>query len=298
MALKAQEITENPGLGIAMMLWAYFMFSVVDTSVKWLLFAGLTSFQLAFMRYATHFVLSFYSIARGGLGRERFATDHLGLVLFRAFLLVSATTFNFIVLRYLSLTVVSAIMFSAPLVVCLLSWPMLGERVGPWRWFAIMLGFCGVLIVIRPFGESFHWSALLTCYNAVGLALYSILTRKLSGIVATETMQFYMGALGTITLLPLAVWTWAAPSSLFEWFLLITLGAWGWAGHELLTRAHSFAPANTLMPYTYSFMIFLTIESYLIFADIPDRWTFMGAFIVVISGLIIWKRAQIRDQSI
>jgi len=80
--------------------------------------------------------------------------------------------------------------------------------------------------------------------------------------------------------------------------LLITLGAWGWAGHELLTRAHSFAPANTLMPYTYSFMIFLTIESYLIFADIPDRWTFMGAFIVVISGLIIWKRAQIRDQTI
>ena len=149
-----------------------------------------------------------------------------------------------------------------------------------------------------PGGESFHWSALLTCYNAVGLALYSILTRKLSGIVATETMQFYMGALGTITLLPLAVWTWAAPSSLFEWFLLITLGAWGWAGHELLTRAHSFAPANTLMPYTYSFMIFLTIESYLIFADIPDRWTFMGAFIVVISGLIIWKRAQIRDQTI
>ena len=109
-------------------------------------------------------------------------------------------------------------------------------------------------------------------------------------------MQFYMGALGTITLLPLAIWTWAAPSSLFEWFLLITLGAWAWAGHELLTRAHSFAPANTLMPYTYSFMIFLTIESYFIFAEIPDLWTLLGSFIVVISGLIIWKRAQIREQ--
>jgi len=72
------------------------------------------------------------------------------------------------------------------------------------------------------------------------------------------------------------------------------LGVWAWAGHGLLTRAHGLAPANTLMPYTYSFMIFLTIESYIVFSEFPDRWTLTGASIVVISGLIIWKRAKLK----
>ena len=297
MALTAIANRDNPSLGILMMLVTYFLFSLVDTSVKWLLYAGLGSFQLAFMRYASHFVISLSTIAWGGVSLSRFATPHLGLVLFRGFLLVSATALNFIVLRYLSLTVVSAIMFSAPIIVCLLSWPLLGERVGPWRWFAIILGFSGVLLVIRPLGESFHWAALLTCYNAVALALYSIITRRLSGLVAAETMQFYMGALGSFSLLPLAFLDWAAPSSLFEWVLMCVLGVWAWAGHGLLTRAHGLAPANTLMPYTYSFMIFLTIESYIVFAEFPDRWTLIGASIVVISGLIIWKRAKLKEET-
>ncbi len=298
MALTAMANRDNPSLGILMMLVTYFLFSLVDTSVKWLLYAGLGSFQLAFMRYASHFVISLSTIAWGGVSLSRFATPHLGLVLFRGFLLVSATALNFIVLRYLSLTVVSAIMFSAPIIVCLLSWPLLGERVGPWRWFAIILGFSGVLLVIRPLGESFHWAALLTCYNAVALALYSIITRRLSGLVAAETMQFYMGALGTFSLLPLAFFAWATPSSLFEWVLRCVLGVWAWAGHGLLTRAHGLAPANTLMPYTYSFMIFLTIESYIVFAEFPDRWTLIGASIVVISGLIIWKRAKLKEETL
>ena len=297
MALTAMANRDNPSLGILMMLVTYFLFSLVDTSVKWLLYAGLGSFQLAFMRYASHFVISLSTIAWGGVSLSRFATPHLGLVLFRGFLLVSATALNFIVLRYLSLTVVSAIMFSAPIIVCLLSWPLLGERVGPWRWFAIILGFSGVLVVIRPLGESFHWAALLTCYNAVALALYSIITRRLSGLVAAETMQFYMGALGTFSLLPLAFLDWTTPSSLFEWVLMCVLGVWAWAGHGLLTRAHGLAPANTLMPYTYSFMIFLTIESYIVFAEFPDQWTLIGASIVVISGLIIWKRAKLKEET-
>mgnify|MGYP006224611837 FL=1 len=89
MALIAKANQENPTLGIIMMLITYFMFSLVDTSVKWLLLAGLGSFQLAFMRYASHFLVSLGLIAWGGFTRDRFATDHLGLVLFRAFLLVS-----------------------------------------------------------------------------------------------------------------------------------------------------------------------------------------------------------------
>lgn len=278
-----------------MTLGAYVFFAMIDTSVKWLVVAGLPAFQLAFMRYLPHFIISTVLLLRKADGWNSFQSAHLGLVFLRAFLLASATVLNFITLNYLSLTVTGSIMFSAPVIVCALSWPLLGERVGPWRWFAIILGFMGVLVVIRPFDAAFHWIALLNVYNAFSLALYSIITRKISGVVAPETMQFYMGAFGAITLFPLAWWVWTPPASGFEWGLMVALGIWGWAGHEIFSRAHLFAPANTLMPYTYSFLLYLAVASYFVFDDVPDRWTMLGASIIVVSGLIIWRRTAKKE---
>lgn len=278
-----------------MTLGAYVFFAMIDTSVKWLVLAGLPAFQLAFMRYLPHFVISTVLLLRKGDGWDSFQSAHMGLVFLRAFLLASATLFNFITLNYLSLTVTGSIMFSAPIIVCALSWPLLGERVGPWRWFAIILGFMGVLVVIRPFDAAFHWIALLNVYNAFSLALYSIITRKISGVVAAETMQFYMGAFGAIALFPLAWWVWTTPETPWQWALMIGLGIWGWAGHELFSRAHLFAPANTLMPYTYSFLLYLAVASYLVFDDVPDVWTMVGASIIVLSGLVIWRRTTRKE---
>ena len=174
---------------------------------------------------------------------------------------------------------------------------LLGERVGPWRWFAIILGFMGVLVVIRPFDAEFHWIALLNVYNAFSLALYSIITRKISGIVAAETMQFYMGAFGAIALAPFAYWAWIPPETTLQWALMIGLGVWGWAGHEIFSRAHAYAPANTLMPYTYSFLLYLAVASYIVFRDVPDGWTLLGAAIIVTSGFIIWWRTARKDRA-
>jgi drug/metabolite transporter (DMT)-like permease len=213
-------------------------------------------------------------------------------VVARALLLITATMSNFVALAYLPLTVTSAIMFSSPILVCLISFLALGERVGPWRLFAILVGFLGVLIVIRPFGEAFHPAMLLSIYNALSLALYSILTRRLAGIVATDTQQFYMGAIGTFVMLPFAVWSWRVPEHALDWVLLIGVGVFGWAGHQLLTNAHRYGSANTLMPYTYSFMIYLAIMGYFVFDHVPDVWTIVGALVIILSGLIIWKREQ------
>lgn len=278
-----------------MVLSAWLLFSFIDTSAKWLVLAGLPAIQLAFMRYAGHFALSLATILAGGASWQRFGTDRLGLVVLRAALLISSTCLNFYILRFLPLTVTSAIMFSAPLIVTGLAVPLLGERVGVWRMAAILVGFVGVLIVIRPFDESFHWAMLLALWNAFALGLYSVLTRKLSGIVASETMQFYSGALGTLVLFPFAVWAWQAPASTLDWALLVGLGVWGWAGHELLTRAHGFAGSNALMPFTYSFLIYLTISSWLVFDHLPDRFTLLGASIIVLSGLVIWARERRRE---
>lgn len=123
-----------PRYGIVLMLAAWLLFSWVDTGAKWLAVVGIPAFQLAFMRYAGHFVISIGVIAKGGLELDRFKTAHLWLVISRALLLVSATLANFYALQFLPLTVVSAIMFSSPVVVffyqCLCSKKRWGHGAG------------------------------------------------------------------------------------------------------------------------------------------------------------------------
>lgn len=292
MSATTHPRSEQAQLGIAMVLGAWFLFSVVDTSVKWLLLAGLPALQLAFMRYAGHLALAVVFLGRSRVADMRITGRALQLVVLRALLLVAATALNFIALKFLSLTVTSAIMFSTPIIVAFLSVPILGERVGPWRWFAIGVGFVGVLIVIQPFGVAFHWATLLPLHNAASLALYSIITRKLAGEVSTEVMQLYMGIIGTVVMAPFAVLNWVPPTNLLDWVLLVGVGVFGWAGHELMTRSHWYAPASTLMPFMYTFILYLTLASFVIFNEVPASSTFLGAGIVILSGLIIWVREQ------
>jgi drug/metabolite transporter (DMT)-like permease len=278
--------------GIAMMLLAYLMFSGIDTSAKWLALSGLPALQLAFMRYFGHFAISLVLVGRADFSFRGFGSASIGLVILRGALLMGSTVLNFFAIRYLPLTLTSTILFSAPILVCILSGPLLGERVGVWRWSAIMLGFAGILIAIRPFDESFHPAAFLSLGGACCFALYSILTRKLSGVVAIDTMQFYAGLVGTAALAPFAFAEWQNPDTGLGWVLLFMLGILGWGGHQLLTRAHGYATASTLTPYGYSFILFLTLWSYLVFDHLPDKWTVTGAAVVIASGMIIWLRER------
>jgi drug/metabolite transporter (DMT)-like permease len=229
-------------------------------------------------------------VGRGGYHLSRFSSPHIKLVLLRGVLLMASTVFNFFALRWLPLTLTSTILFSAPIIICFLSWPLLGERVGIYRWSAILLGFAGVAIAIRPFDESFHWAVFLSLSGALCFSLYSLLTRHLSGLVSTDLLQFHSGMVGSVCLLPFALFQWQMPTTLTDGLILVSLGFFGWAGHQVLTIAHNYAPASTLSPFGYSFILFLTVWSYLIFDHLPDRWTIIGAVVIVLSGLIIWFR--------
>ena len=277
-------------MGIYLILFAYAWFSVVDTSAKWLGMLAYPALQLAFMRYAAHFVISTARVARNGLHWSSFRTESPLLVVVRGFMILSGTVCNFYALKFIPLTLTSTILFSAPVIVCLLSGTMLGEKVGPWRWFAVFLGFIGVLVAIRPFDESFHWAALISLFGATCFSFYLILTRRLAGVVSADTLQFYAGLVGSGTLLPFAILQWKVPATLTEWLLLIGLGVFAWIGHEILTRAYAFADASVLTPYSYAFIVYVTIWSIFIFGEYPDFWTILGAGIIVISGLVIWKR--------
>lgn len=287
---RARE--DAPGKGIALMLLAYLLFSVTDTTVKWLSVAGLPVLQLAFMRYAVHLGLSTGPM----LGR-----DHSGwtaprrqalAMLARGALLMLSTVCNFVALSFLDLTMTAAIMFSSPILVCALSVPLLGERVGPWRWGAILLGFVGVLIVVRPWSAEFHPAAILSLTSALCLALFSIMTRAMAGVAAPRTMQLYAGLVGTIALLPAAIWVWQTPDTGADWALMCAIGVSAWAGHHFFSQAHGYAPASVLMPYSYSFLIYLAVAGYLVFGTVPDGQTLLGAVVIAVAGLVIWWRER------
>ena len=272
------------------MLGAFFIFSLIDTGVKWLGLLGISAVQLAFMRYFGHFIISTSLLAKDGMSWSRFNSPHLFLVMLRGTMLMLSTMLNFWALVYLPLTLTSTILFSSPIIVCFLSWPLLGERVGPFRWTAIFIGFVGVIIAIRPFDDSFHWAMLLSLGSAIGFASYSLLTGKLAKVAPLDVMQFYTGFIGTMVLLPFAIANWQSPDTVLDWTILVMLGVFGWSGHQLLTKAHQFSPASTLTPLAYTFILYLTIWSYLLFDQLPDKWTLSGGFLIICSGLIIWIR--------
>ena len=239
--LAAETRADRVGLGIGLILLAFFCFAAVDTTVKWLSLAGLSAMQLAFMRYFIAFLLSVLRGLQHGQIFEWRERRVMMLVLTRGALLVIATAFNFIALAYLPLAVTSSILNSAPIILTALAVPVLGERVGPFRWIAVIVGFVGVLIVIRPFGAEFHWATILMVFNAIAMALFAILTRLLSGQIATQTMQVYMGAMGSAVLLIPALLTWQTPATASStgpsfWPSAASPGS----GHEIYGRAHAF----------------------------------------------------------
>ena len=281
---------DRPLTGILLMLGAYLCFSFIDAGAKWLAVLSMPPLQLAFMRYLPHFVISTTLIGRGGLDLRRFASPYMPLLLLRASMLMISTVLNFVAVTYLPLTLTSTILFTTPIIICILSWPILGERVGLFRFGAIIIGFAGVAIAIRPFDESFHWAVFLSLGGAFTFAIYSILTRRLAGLVSTDVMQFYTGAVGTFGLLPIALYQWQWAPDLPNGVILVMLGVFGWGGHQIMTGAHRFAPAAVLTPFGYSFIIYLTVWSYLLFEHVPDRWTVVGAAFIVTSGMLIWFR--------
>ena len=185
----------------------------------------------------------------------------------------------------------SLLFVSIPLWVCALSPLLLGERVGPRRWTAVVIGFFGVLIIIRPGTESFHWAMLLSLTTALSTALYQIATRKVGVEDRALTSVFYVSLVGSLAAVPIAPIDWVTPG-LGQWSLLVLMGIFATSGHFMLAQAHRMAPAPVLAPFLYSQIIWMTVIGYLVFGDVPDALTIAGGSIVVASGLYVFYREQ------
>src|SRR6188768_256442 len=257
--------------GIALMCAAVACFAMLDTTAKYLNLY-MNTLQIVWARYTGAFLFPFIVSnpwTTPGLTR----TTRPALQIGRSMLLLGSTLCNFAALRFLQLDEAIALVFSTPFFVAALSGPMLGEWVRWRRWAAIAAGFIGVLVVTRPGAGSFHPAALLSLSAAVFYALYS-------------------NIVGALVLLPVVPFVWTTPSEPLVIGLMVASGAMGSAGHYFLIAAHRLAPAAVLSPFIYTEIVLVIVLGYLVFGDLPTRWTLTGAAIVVASGLYILHRER------
>jgi drug/metabolite transporter (DMT)-like permease len=280
--------------GIALMCGTTVCFALVDASAK-LLSRHMDVLEVVWARYASAFLLTLLvsnPLTRPGLLR----TARPGLQATRGMLLLGSTAFNFLSVRYLRLDQALAIMFSTPFLVAILSGPVLGEWVGPRRWAAIAVGFLGVLAVTRPGFGAIHPAALLSLSAAACYALYLVATPVLARTDSSDTTLFYSNLVGALAMTPILPFVWTAPHDPVHVFLMVAIGVLGSLGHYLIIRAYKLAPAFVLSPFIYTQLLWATTLGFLVFADVPDRWTLAGASIVVASGLYLLHRERVRGR--
>ena len=278
---------QNARRGILLMIAGLAMFSIGEGAVKYLTTQH-EIIQIVWARYTFHALLFLLIFSRIGIKRQ-IATNRPWLQLGRSILLLTATTFFFTAVRHLTLAEAISINFVSPLLVTAFSIPLLGEQVGVRRWFAIAVGFVGVLIIVRPGLGVMHWAAVLPLGTAVCYALYQILTRIAVRTEDTQTSLFWTSAVGVMVTSALVPFAWTAPSP-FAWGLMIGTGLFFGFGHLLLIKGFEVAPASMLAPFIYTQLIWVTIIGYLIFDNFPDRFTLIGGLIVIASGLYVWHR--------
>jgi drug/metabolite transporter (DMT)-like permease len=284
------DSARNRLTGIGLISLTYVLFTLLDGSAKWLV-QSVPVLVVVWLRFLTHTLIA-SALLFPMRGRALVRTQHLRWHLARGLMFVAMTGMNFWALQYLQLTVTASIFFLVPILIALLSAPLLGEKLDARRWFAIVAGFAGVLVVVRPGSEAFHPAILLSLANAVLYAFFNMMTRKLAAYDPPETIQFLPALVGTVVLAPFALTAWQSPAGWFEWLLLCLMGIFGGTGHYLLAMAHRYAPASTLAPFLYQQILYMALFGYLVFGNVPDKETWIGAAIVVASGLYLFSRER------
>lgn len=286
---------DNGLLGIGIMLLATIFLSAGDAASKYLA-AQVPALHIVWLRYATSAVFLLAILAWQGRSAT-LRTRRAGMHLLRGIGLIGSSILFVSSLKYLPIADATATSFVAPLFVTALSIPLLGESVGWRRWLATIIGLVGVVIVVRPGGAGFQLASLLPIVSALSWAFSLIITRLMSGTespIATVTYSTVFGALLTTLLLPLH---WTDPT--LEIALVgLFIGAVSTAGHWLVIVAFRFAGASLLAPFSYIQLLWATVSGYLLWAALPDLWTYVGAVIIAASGLYTAHRERLRAQQV
>ena len=282
----------NVRRGVLWMLATTVFFVSLDTTAKYLT----RSYPVVEIVWARSLFHTLFALAWAGMRLPvALRRPRHGMQLLRGIFLVATTALYFLALRTLPIADGTSIMFLSPIVVTVLSVPLLGEQVGVRRWIGVAVGFAGAIIIVRPGAGVVQAAALLAVVAAAINALYQITTRLLNRTDQPLTTNVYSAAVGTAVAAVGLPFAWVAPD-LQGWLLLALAGLCGVIGHYCMIKAFEAAPAAAVAPFGYVGLIWSTFYGYVLFGDLPDHWTVIGALIIVGSGLYIFYREQIRKQ--
>ncbi len=274
--------------GILWMLLTTLFFVSLDATAKFLV-ARYPVVEVVWARFVFHML--FVVIVLAPQLRAHVVTRGPWLQLGRSLLLLSTTMFFFFGVKLLPLADASAIMFTSPILVTVLAIPLLGEHVGPRRWAAVAVGFIGALIMVRPGMGIMGAGAALLLGAALCNALYQLVTRRVRTTDGPLTTLLYTALAGAVLLTFVMPTVWVTPQ-LAHWPLFALLGVFGGAGHYALIKAFQRAPAAVVAPFSYATLLWATGFGFVIFDELPDLWTIVGASIIAGGGLYILHRER------
>jgi drug/metabolite transporter (DMT)-like permease len=281
---------ENRTHGIFWMLATMACFIALDAMMK----LGLETYSLVQVTWGRFFFATIIAIILCGRNLPKLAISVVPKAQFvRSILLISTTAFFNFGIMTTPLATGTTIMFMSPIIVTLLSIFVLGEHVGWRRWASIVVGFIGAVIVVRPWesGLAGVGSGILGLLVAAFFnASYQIVTRQ-TRVDNPWTSLLYTAAVGAVISTMILPWFWKTPD-LYGAALLLGSGAMGCLGHLCLIRAFRAAPASVVAPFSYSSLIWATSLGYFIWGDWPDYYTWMGAALIISSGLYIFLRER------
>lgn len=276
-----------PGRGIALMCGGVLSMLGLDISAKWLL-ATYALPQLVLLRCIFSLLLILV-YACYQLGPRALRTRRPQWHALRSVLMAGSMFAFFYALPRMPLADVLILAFAAPLIVTALSWPLLGEPVGPWRWGAVLTGFAGVLIVLQPGAGLIAPAALVALCGSFLYALLSLSARRLSVTESTVALSLYLFPVPMLISVPFVLGDWLPPSPV-DWLLFAACGLFGGLAFVLITGAFRHAPAALLVPFEYTGLVWAAGAGFLIWGEVPTVATWVGGAIIIASGLFILYR--------
>ena len=287
---------DNPRLGIIMMIATTVVFSVQDGISRYLAehYNVITVVTIRYMFFMA-FVLAYSARKDGGI-RKIASSPQLPVQIGRGLLLAGQICVAILSFSTVGLVNFHAVFASYPLMVMALSVPVLGEAVGWRRWLAVCIGFCGVLLILRPGTEMFGSASILPVLAAFMMAVYGILTRYAARQDAALTSFFWTAIAGGIAMLAIGPFFWVPPVGT-DWYWMGLLCLTGTGGHYLLIKALDATKASTIQPFAYLQLVFASSIGILVFDDSLDPMLIVGSAIIVGSGLFALQRERQAAQS-